>query len=166
MNLFTLAKQARKAFEDVASREGQDPQLLSGYCYRASTQLLMAAQEFDLDLEIVSGYYHVFNVFKQDGKKFILDITATQFDDIKEKVFVCEFEFAERNMKHWQSLEGSFKDIESFYSNTFWDFPYACLLVDRIFMSEHLEIPRVLPGNISRKVWESLNECSSRIFGM
>ena len=162
MNLLSIAKKTRKAFEEIALYESENPQLLAGYCYRASAQLLMVAQEFGFDLQMASSCYHVFNIFKQNNKDFILDITATQFDNIKDKIFVCNADFAIEKLKHWKFHKkgGVFNDVEEFFNKTFWDLPYACLITDRIFVSKHLDVPRTLPEEIDRKTWEICNECN------
>jgi len=160
-SLLTIAEKTRAAFEEIALYEGQPPQFLSGYCYRAASQLLMVAQEFGFDLKMASSCYHVFNIFDQGNKRLIVDITATQFDNIQDKVFVCDVDFAQDNLKHWKFHQegGIFNGVEEFFNKTFWDLPYACLIADRIFVSKRLDVPRALPEEIDRKSWEKFNEC-------
>lgn len=92
--VLALANKIRNSFEALAIR-GNNNLNLSGYCWRASIQLFLAAKERNIDIKIAASDTHVFNVFNG----YIIDITATQFKK-KKKVWVAKY--CKGNFKkHW-----------------------------------------------------------------
>ena len=77
--VLSLANNIRDAFESLAARSNSNLNL-SGYCWRASIQLFLAAKERNIPVKIVASDTHVFNVFNGH----IIDITATQFKKKKK----------------------------------------------------------------------------------
>lgn len=86
-----LAWDIRLVLERLAKRIHDDVDL-TGYCGRASAQLLVATQAEDIvGVEAHMNCDHAFNVYTYRRRRYLIDITATQFG-VKERIFVRDLQ--------------------------------------------------------------------------
>jgi hypothetical protein len=79
-----VAKQVRKAMEEIIDTEPFGNDDLGGECGRASAQLYLACKRARIrGVKFASNHQHAFNVYRNH----IIDITATQFG-YKRRVFI------------------------------------------------------------------------------
>ncbi|MGW8177497.1 MAG: hypothetical protein ACWGQW_01705 [bacterium] len=108
-----VAEQVRKAYEEIAATENRNKNLC-GYCCRASSQLLLAAQRHGIDgVEIVVGSGHVYNLYKGQ----IVDVTATQFD-VPDRVHMTPFN---QPSGPWTVSSGPHKTLQEMQLKSGWN---------------------------------------------
>lgn len=111
--IMEVAYVIRRVFEEI-EKEEYKPYNLGGYCSRASEQLHAACERLGLKgVELWCGYGHAYNVY--DGK--IIDITATQFNSKRPKVYCISHKYACRRYeeygKHGSCFEGTYSQLGS-----------------------------------------------------
>lgn len=126
-----LAQKVRDAFEEIG-KSNCFPDNLCGLCLRASVQLFVVAGDYGMDIEMVGGFGHCYNMC--DG--WIIDVTATQFGITDRVMVVPPREIPElvRN-PNWTRV-GTYRTLEDVYSGM-WN--EACVFAkDRAVVLKHV----------------------------
>lgn len=129
--VIAIAGKVRDAFEEIGKNE-QYPSNLCGLCLRASAQLFAAAADFGIDIQIIGGIGHCFNMC--DG--YIIDVTATQFGEIDRVLVVHPANVAVRqsSFSSWKK-ESVSVSLEEAYARTWNEAP--TFTKDRLVVLKH-----------------------------